>query len=49
MKIMSKESLHLGQIIQYEGKDAVVDALTQSSVGLVVDGGYVIVSWESLA
>lgn len=43
-----KEKLHLGQVLTYDGRRAVVDALTQSSVGLMVGGSYEVVDWESL-
>ena len=46
--VMMKEKLHLGQVLTYDGRRAVVDALTQSSVGLLVGGSYEVVDWESL-
>ena len=45
---MMKEKLHLGQVLTYDGRRAVVDALTQSSVGLLIGGNYEVVDWESL-
>lgn len=45
---MMKEKLHLGQVLTYDGRRAVVDALTQSCVGLMVGGVYEVVDWESL-
>lgn len=47
---MEKEKLHLGEVVEYQGRNAVVDALTQSAIALRVDGGdYVVLSWESFA
>ena len=43
---MDKSKFHLGQIVRYNNKEAVIDALTQSSVGLIVEGNYEVVSWE---
>lgn len=45
---MMKENLHLGQVLTYDGRRAVVDALTQSSVGLIVGGSYEVVDWAYL-
>lgn len=45
---MEKNSFHLGQVLTYDGKKAVVDALTQSSIGLRVGKKYVIEKWENL-
>lgn len=46
---MDKEKLHLGQILTYDGKRAVIDALTQSTIGLRVGGDYVVSGYEDLA
>lgn len=45
---MMKEKLHLGQVLTYDGRRAVVDALTQSCVGLLIGGKYEVVDWDSL-
>lgn len=46
---MEKERFHLGQKLVYDGKNAVVDALTQTAVGLCVGSRYEVVGWETLA
>lgn len=45
---MYKEKLHLGQSVTYDGRRGIVDALTQSAVGLVfAEGGYAVVGWDN--
>lgn len=39
----------MGQKLVYDGKNAVVDALTQTAVGLCVGSRYEVVGWETLA
>lgn len=47
---MEKEKMHLGQEVEWRGKKAVVDALTQSAIALRIDGGdYVVIAWECFA
>ncbi len=43
-----KEKLHLGQVLTYDGRQAVVDALTQVCVGLLVGDRYEVVDWAYL-
>lgn len=47
--IMDKTKFHLGQEVMVGGERAVIDALTQSSVGLIVADGYMVVGWEALS
>ena len=46
--MIAKESLHLGQEVGYLGERGIVDALTQSTVALVVNGRYIITGWENV-
>lgn len=45
-----KESLHLGQKVCFgdNRQEAVIDALTQTSIGLVVGTGYIIGGYEDV-
>lgn len=49
--MVAKETLHLGQTVRYGEKreEAVVDALTQTGLGLCVgDRAYVVASYEDV-
>lgn len=45
-----KESLHLGQQVLYgeQKTEAVIDALTQTAAGIVVDGKYIICRYADI-
>lgn len=45
---MDKTKFHLGQEVTVGGERAVIDALTQSTVGLVLGDRYVIAGWEEI-
>lgn len=45
---MDKTKFHLGQILTYDGKKAVIDALTQSHIALRIGGDYIVEDWENL-
>lgn len=49
-KMAKKESLHLGQKVYFgENRvEAVVDALTQTTIGLVVGAGYIIGDYKDV-
>lgn len=46
--MVNKETLHLGQKVTYNEGEAVVDALLQNSVGLLVGGRTVITSYDNV-
>lgn len=45
---MDKTKFHLGQVLTYDGQKAIVDALTQSSIALLVGGSYIVENWDNL-
>ena len=45
---MDKTKFHLGQILIYDGKKAVIDALTQSHIGLRIGGDYIVEDYDNL-
>lgn len=45
---MDKTKFHLGQVLTYDGKRAIVDALTQSSIGLRIGGDYIVEDYDNL-
>lgn len=45
---MDKTKFHLGQILTYDGKKAVIDALTQSHIALRIGGDYIVEDWDRL-
>lgn len=50
MVMVRKEDLRLGQRVRYHRKGGFVDALTQDSCGVLMDGGrYVIAKYDELS
>jgi hypothetical protein len=45
---MDKTKFHLGQILTYDGKKAIIDALTQSHIGLRIGGDYIVEDYDNL-
>lgn len=47
---MEKSQLHLGQRVLFRpnGEEGVVDGISQTVVGLVTAGGYVLAGWDEI-
>lgn len=45
---MDKTKFHLGQVLTYDGQKAIVDALTQTMIGLRVGSRYVVEDYDNL-
>ena len=47
---MKKESLHLGQVVSYQGRIGVVDTLTQTGLAIwMKDANYVICNYDEVS
>lgn len=45
---MDKTKFHLGQVLTYDGQKAIVDALTQTMIGLRIGSRYVVEDYDNL-